>query len=624
MNAVAPQKSNLLVRVARGFYRGLDSTRRFVLNALFVLILLLMFGALGSSVPKLEPKTALVIAPRGSIVEQYSVDPFERAMHKFFGEPEREVQVRDMLAAIDAAKSDPNIDRIVVVPDRLESAGIATLREIGSALKTFRASGKEVIAYGDGFDQRGYYLAAFADKVYLNPNPEGGVLLTGLGRYHTYFKDAFDKLGIEARLFRVGEYKSAGEPYIRSNQSPEAREADQFWMNDVWQRYLADVATERKLDAKKLAQQIDDSVAGVAANDGDLAKMALSEGLVDELKTRDEVRALLIEKGAKDEKEHTFRQIDLDQYANHVAARDVGIGEPQVAVVVAQGEIVPGDQPPGQVGGDSTSKLIRKAREDDKVKALVLRVNSPGGAVFASELVRREVELTKAAGKPVVVSMGDLAASGGYWISMNADEIVANPSTITGSIGIFGLWFNIPKTMEKLGLGRDGTGTTWLAGAFDPTRTYDPRVGQLIQGVIDNGYREFIGKVAAARNKSTQEVDQIARGRVWSGAQAKERGLVDTLGTLDDAIASAAKRAKLGDHYKLRYMEKEMSPFESLVVNASRGSVGALARELGVSAPAALLPNSARSQLESAARVLEQSRAGKPFAVLAHCQCGLD
>lgn len=620
-----PTKPNLVVRIARGLYRGLDHTRRFTMNFLFVLILLLLFGALAGSVPKLAPKTALVIAPKGAIVEQYSVDPAERALNKFFGDPVRETQLRDILAGIDAAADDPMIDRIVIVPDRIELAGSATLREVGAALKRFRAKGKEVIAYGDGYDQRGYYLAAFADKVYLNPNPEGGVLLTGLARYRTYFKDAFDKVGIEARLFRVGEYKSAGEPYIRSNQSPEAREADQYWMQDVWQRYLADVAAERKLDAAKLAKQIDDSVAGVTAAKGDLAKLALDEGLVDELKTRDEVRAMLIEKGAKDDKEQTFRQIDLDGYMTHVNARELGIGLPQVAVVVAQGEILPGDQPAGTVGGDSTSKLIRKAREDDKVKAVVLRVNSPGGAVFPSELVRREVELTRAAGKPVIASMGDLAASGGYWISMDADEIVANPSTITGSIGIFGLWFNIPKTMEKLGLNTDGSGTTWLAGAFDPTRPFDPRVGQLIQGVIDNGYRDFIGKVANARNKSTEDVDKIARGRVWTGAQAHERGLVDTLGTLDDAIAAAVKRASIGAQYKVRYMEKELSPFETMIVNASRSQLAAWVRETGLSAPAALLPASARNELEGAIRLLQQTRsAGKPFTVLAHCQCGAD
>jgi protease-4 len=355
-----------------------------------------------------------------------------------------------------------------------------------------------------------------------------------------------------------------------------------------------------------------------------MGKLALDAGLVDELKTRDQVRELLIAKGAKDEKEKTFRQIELDDYMVHVNARALGLGQPQVAVVVAQGEILYGDQPSGTVGGDSTSKLIRKAREDDKVKALVLRVDSPGGGVFPSELVRREIELTKAAGKPVVASMGDLAASGGYWISMNADEIVADPSTITGSIGIFGLWFNFPQTMAKLGLHTDGSGTTWLAGAFDPTRAFDPRVGQVIQSVIDHGYQEFIGKVADARGKTPGEVDEVARGRVWTGAQAKERGLVDTLGTLDDAIASAAKRANLGEQFKLRYVEKEMSPFESLMVNASRSTLAGLVQQLGMGVPASILPAATAADLVGAKRLLEQARSAKPVALFAHCQCGLD
>src|SRR5581483_2335830 len=340
-------------------------------------------------------------------------------------------------------------------------------------------------------------------------------------------------------LFRVGEYKSAAEPYVRNDSSAEAKEADLYWMNGIWGDYLKDVAAARKLDPAALTADIQNYPDLIKSTNGDLAALALKEKLVDKLATRDEARAMLVEKGVAEHK--TFRQIDFQDYARLVEREQAIDTRPQVAVVVAEGEIVDGDQAPGTVGGDSTSRLIRQAREDDAVKAVVLRVNSPGGEVFASELIRREVELTRTAGKPVVVSMGDVAASGGYWISMNANRIFAEPTTITGSIGIFGLIANFPDTLAKIGVHTDGVGTTPFAGAFDVRRPLDPKIGDVIQTVIDKGYRDFVGNVAKARNKKPEEIDAIARGRVWSGEQAKERGLVDELGGLNDAAAAAAQ-----------------------------------------------------------------------------------
>ena len=452
--AEAVHKPNLLVRLIGAVWGTFNFVRRLVFGLIALFLLIAILSGLAGEVPRLEDKTALVIAPRGAIVEQYSSDPIERAFARISGDPIEETQLRDIVRALDAAAKDPLIQRVVLVPDELGSAGMATLIEIGAALDRFKTSNKPVIAYGDGLEQRGYYLAAHASKVYLHP--EGAVLLEGLSRYRTFFKGAFDKLGVEPRLFRVGEFKSAGEPYIRTEMSPEAREADLYWMGDLWQRYLADVARLRKLDPAKLAAEIDALDSLVKAANGDLGKLALEQGLVDELKTRDQVRAELIAAGAEDPESKSFRQIGVEEYVAAVEMREPDNGKDRVAIVVAEGEITSGDQPPGTVGGDSTAKLIREAREDDKVKALVLRVDSPGGEVFPSELIRREVELTKEAGKPVVISMGDLAASGGYWISMNGDRIIASPSTITGSIGIFGLWFNVPQTMAKLGLNTDG------------------------------------------------------------------------------------------------------------------------------------------------------------------------
>lgn len=620
--AEAVQKPNLLVRLFRGVWGAFNFVRRLVFGVIALLLLLALLSGIAGEVPRIEDKTALVIAPRGSIVEQYSSDPIERALARLSGEEVEEMQLRDIVRAIDAAAKDPQIQRVVLVPDELGSAGMATLIEIGAALDRFKTSNKPVIAYGDSMDQRGYYLAAHASKVYLHP--EGAVLLEGLSRYRTFFKGALDKLGVEPRLFRVGEYKSAGEPYVRTEMSPEAREADLYWMGDLWERYLADVAKLRKLDVAKLKAEIEAYDSLIKAANGDLAKLALDQGLVDEIKTRDQVRAELIEAGAQDADSKSFRQVGVEDYVAALELREPDNGGDQVAIVVAEGEITDGDQPPGTIGGDSTSKLIRQAREDERVKALVLRVDSPGGGVFPSELIRREVELTREAGKPVVISMGDVAASGGYWISMNGDRIFASPSTITGSIGIFGLWFNAPQTMQKLGLNTDGSSTTWVAGAVQPTRPYDPRLGEVIQSVIDRGYRQFIGKVAAARGKQSEDIDTIARGRVWSGSQAMERGLVDQLGTLREAIADAATRAKLGEGYRVTYVEKELDPFERFLINTMHSGAAAWMHAAGVALPGAwILPEGVGSDLDAARRLVRDAMGQKPVAMYAHCECDL-
>ena len=373
------KQPGFLVWLLRGLWRGIDLTRRVVLNAIFWVILILFLISLTGGGTRLDPKTVLVIAPKGAIVEQYTMDPFERALNRFGDEEQRETQLRDILKGLDYAAKDPNIERVLVVPDELVSAGSATLREVGAALERFRKSGKEVIAYGDELEQRGYYIAAHADRVFLNP--EGGVFLTGIGRYRTYLKDLFDKIGVEARLFRVGEYKSAGETYVRSDQSPEAREADLYWMGDIWQRFLADIAQQRKLDAAEIQKNVDGMVEQVMGAGGDLAQLALRQGLVDELKTRDQVRAYLIHKGAEDKKRHTFRNIALGDYLDLARAREGLERGPEVAVVVAQGEIVNGDQPPGIVGG---------------AKGHWPKLN-PGGTSIAATVMEKDADMGRGA-----------------------------------------------------------------------------------------------------------------------------------------------------------------------------------------------------------------------------------
>ena len=612
------------MRFLCAIWNSVNFARRLVFNLVFLFIVAIVLVAMFSGGMKLSDRNALVIAPQGQVVEQFSADPMQRAMSRAFGQAQPETQLRDILRAIETAATDARIERLVIRPDQMSGIGYATLQELSRAIAAFKKSGKQVVAYADGMDQKQYYLAALADEIYLHP--DGAVIMEGLARYRPYYREGLqDKLGVDVHLFRVGEFKSAAEPYILDGQSPESREADLFWMNDVWQRHLADIARFRGIDAATLQAQIDDFAAQVKASKGDLGQLALDQKLVDGLMTQDQFRELMIERGVEDKDIHSFRQVSLDNYLGFLTRETLPIDtRPKVAVVVAQGEIAAGDLPPGAVGGISTSKLLREAREDKDVKAVVLRVDSPGGGVFPSEQIRREVELLRAAGKPVVASMGNVAASGGYWISMNADMIYAEPSTITGSIGIFGLFMTFPDTLAKIGVRVDGVGTTKIAGAFDPTRPMNPAMGEAIQEVINDGYRQFIGKVAAAREKTPEAIDQVARGRVWSGAQAEEFGLVDELGGLTDAIAEAARRANLSaDGYAVRYVEKTLSPFEQFVVNASRNAmVKGISTHLGL--PALALDTPALKEVRSTLRLLDSPpEGGKPFKVVAHCFCDL-
>jgi protease-4 len=613
------KRPGFLRRLFGGLWNGLDFTRRLVVNLVFLLILVLVISAMfGGGDKALKEKTTLVLSPKGEIVEQYSGSPGDVALSKALGEEVPQTQLRDILKVLEEAAKDDNIVQVMLKLDSFGGAGVSTLREVGRAIDAFQKSGKKVIAFGEYLDQGSYYLAAHADEAYVHP--EGMVLLEGLGRYRNYYRSALDKLGIQMHVFRVGTYKSAVEPYLLDGPSDAAREADAYWLGDVWNVFLEDVAKARGLDAAELRRGIDELPQRVAATGGDMAQLALDEKLVDGLKTIDEMRAMLIASGAKDDEKETFRQIGMDDYLKRFPAPAVIGDAKQIGVIVAQGEIIDGSHPPGTIGGHSTSELVRKAREDKNIKAVVLRVDSPGGSGFASELIRRELELTRAAGKPVVISMGDVAASGGYWISMTSDTIYAEPTTITGSIGIFGLFPDASKTMDTLGLHTEGTTTTWLAGALDPRRPLDPRVGELLQSVINSGYQDFIGKVATSRKKTPEEIDTIAQGRVWSGSQALERGLVDQLGGLNDAIADAAKRADLGSDYQLVYVEKELSGFEKFMT-----SFAARARSMvSASIADALLPGwmqpHVNGELARDMAILKGWEK-RPMATYAYCFC---
>jgi protease-4 len=607
----------------RTFFRRLwwlvDASRRMFFNLLFLAIVVVALVAwFKSGPPPLAEKTALVLDLQGSIAEQKSGNLRLSALNGLRGnDTPQKVQLRDVRDVLAAAAADPKIERAVLVLDDLDNAGTASLHEIAAAVDRFKAAGKQVVAWGSSYDQRQYYIAAHADEVLLHPL--GMVYLEGYGRYRNYYRDALDRLGVKVSLKRVGTYKSAAEPYISNEASPASREADAVLYGALWSGWTDAVEKARKLPAGSIARGIDELPQRFAAVGGDAAQLALSEKLVDGLKTRDELRTLLTARGARDEERKTFRQVSFGEYLARLKPKATGDA---VGVVVAEGEIVDGRAPAGVVGGLSTSALIRKARDDEHIKAIVLRVNSPGGSVFGSELVRRELEVTRAAGKPVVVSMGDLAASGGYWISTSADEVIADAGTVTGSIGVFGLLPSVDQAFDKLGVHVDGVTTTWLGGARDMRRPLDPRFGALVQSSIDHIYADFTGKVAKARKTTPEKIDAVAQGRVWTGAQALERGLVDRLGSYGDALDSAATRAKLGKDYRVVYLERDQGRIARLVEMFNATLAGIVGDGLAQTLAGLGLPTTAAADLaRDVGGLLDVAAAKRPFSAVVHCLC---
>jgi protease-4 len=452
----------------------------------------------------------------------------------------------------------------------------------------------------------------------------GMVLIEGFGRHRNYYRDALDKVGVTVNLMKVGTYKSFAEPYIGNGPSDAAKEADSFLYNALWANYTAEVEKARKLPQGAIAKGIEELPQRMAAANGSAGKVALDWKLIDGLKTRDEVRALMVKRGVYDDANKTFRQVSFQDYLDRNPPKLLGDA---VAVIVAAGDITEGTGGPGMVGGISTANTIRAAREDNQVKAVVLRINSPGGSAFGSELIRRELELTRNAGKPVVVSMGDVAASGGYWISMAADEVIADPNTVTGSIGVFAILPTADKVVDKLGIHTAGVTTTWLADAYNPLRPLDPRFGQLIQASINHIYDEFTTKAAIARRTTPEKIDAVGQGRVWTGAQAKERGLVDRLGSYNDALQSAAKRAHLEGDFRVAYAERPDSLFARLLDRMGLTD----AQALNVQVKLGLLPGdltldalpagAAAGVARDLGWLSQVASRRQPFAAVTHCLC---
>ncbi len=607
--------------ILSGIWRGLDGLRKVLHLILLIVIFGVIVWAVSSSVPGVPDRAALVVRPEGRLVEQLSGDAVQRAIQNAQGQQHQETLLWDLVEAIRGAATDHRIRVLVLDLDRMDGAGQPMLEELASAIHQFRASGKPVIAFATAYDQDQYYLAAQADKVYLDPS--GYVLIEGYSRYPLYFKGLLQKLGVDVNVFRVGTFKSAVEIFTRNDMSPADKQQSEGYLNVLWANYQKAVTGARKLPAEAIGNYVNSLPKTVSAANDDAAKVALQAGLVSALANRLDVQHDLIGIVGEDNSTGSFNQISAEDYARIVDARKKihdGDGDARIGVIVASGEIQDGKAPPGTIGGDSLSRLIREAKFDKNIKAVVLRIDSPGGSVSASEEIYQELQALRAAGKPLVVSMGDLAASGGYYISAPANQIWASPATLTGSIGIFAIIPTISQTLSKVGVSVDGVGTTPLAGALTIARPLNPQISGLLQSQVDRGYQEFLDRVAAGRRQTPQQIDAIGQGRVWAGADAQRIGLVDRLGTLENAVKAAAQLAKV-THYRVEFVQPHLSWAEQLFQQAQARAAG-MAVSLFHADEQSLELAEVAGRLDPVARNIEQlARFSVPGHLYSYCFC---
>ena len=609
------QNRSWIVRLFAGIWRVVEIIRR-VLVTLVVLVMVLVLWLVLAGRPEwtIENNIALVWVPIGTLVEMIDEPPETALLQRLARQPPRQTRVRDLIKVLDHAATDKRIKLLFLKLDELEDAGMAQLQELGAALQQFRQkSGKKIIAYAPAYSQPAYYLAAQADEIYLDPM--GFVLLTGFSQYSMYFKEAIDKLGVDMHIFRVGEYKSAVEPFERNDMSSEAKVANAAWLQVLWDQYKAGIAGPRKLSPDDLENYASNLPVVVETHAGDLAQAAKATKLVDGLLTLQQMREKVGAVVGMDEDMDSFRQIDNFTYLSVVGRSRHAPDTPAIGVVFAQGELIDGESLIGATGADTLADLIGEALLDDRVAALVLRVDSPGGSITAAETIRRQVQRFRDSGRPVVVSMSSLAASGGYWISAPADQIWAQDTTLTGSIGVFGLIPTIDRSLAKLGIHVDGVGTTPMAGALRPDMPMKPEVAQAIQLIVEKDYRQFIQQVAKGRRMNADAVDKLARGRVWSGLDAKKYGLVDQIGGLQAAIDSAVKLAGLdAKNYRLEILEPTSDLASALLKRLTSGLARLGLGQMGL--PEGLLEISQRPELQSSLRWLND-----PNGIYSHCFC---
>jgi len=561
------------MKYLKALWRGITRLRNLTANLLFLALIAIVLAALlgGNNTPQLPEKFALKIAPKGRLVEtRSSIDPVARLVN---GADAQETLLADVLHAIETAATDRRVGVLVLETERLAGANFAQLARIGNALRKYKDSGKPVIANANYYSQGQYLLASHADTIYLHPY--GSLILSGLGTYRNYYAELFEKLSVNVHVFRVGKFKSFAEPYVRSDMSDAARAANESLLGDMWARYRERVAANRPLSDAELDDYINRYADRLESTDGDMARLALEAQLVDELLTPDAFRARVadeLDTGVDD-----VKSVELREYVARNPRPALRVQANKVGVITASGAISSGMVQGVNNGivAEPTVELIRQARDDDTVRALVLRIDSPGGEVLASELIRQELELMQLAGKPLVVSMGGVAASGGYWISATADHIFATPETITGSIGVVGVLPTFERSLERIGVGVDGVSTHALAGALTPLRALSPEVQRVLQANVEHSYDRFLNLVARGRDLEKSTVNEIAQGRPWSADKALALGLVDDLGSLDDAIAKAAELAGIAD-WETKPIQPQLTPQQQFLQRISDSLGGAI------------------------------------------------
>ncbi|KPU82699.1 protease IV [Psychromonas sp. PRT-SC03] len=584
------------------FAKIINITRLFVINCIFILLIIALFFILNQTPKEIQinNNSILNLNFNGRIVEQKTTKNFNDEISKQLlssKEAQQEYQVDDIINVIKHAENDPKITAIMLQLDGLQSASLNQIMDIGAVLNQFKSSAKPIIAMADNYSQIQYLLASYANNIALDP--QGIVYLPGFSVYRLYYKEALDKLLITPHIFKVGTYKSYVEPFTQNSMSAQTKEANKRWLGQLWQTYIQTVLAERKDNKKINIQSISPQIAELKiafkkAN-GDSALYALQVGLVDKLRSRDDVLTALKKEALQ--AGHKLTLLDYQVYQEHMPSKVTDDNQDDViALIHASGNIVNGEANNNAIGGESFSELLQKALDNKKVKAVVIRLDSPGGGATASEKIRQKVLALKKAGKKVVVSMASVSASGGYWIASAADHIVAYPTTLTGSIGIFALYASADKALNKLGIYSDGVGTTPLSG-LTPTRALDSDVADLLQMAIEHGYQQFLNVVSDGRHMSTEAVDKIAQGRVWTGTDAKKLGLVDQLGNLDDAIKKAAELAKL-DSYQVKSISSTLSPVEQMLNEIFSESIQLIAPQTLINSPLLKTLQSLQSQTE--------------------------
>ncbi|WP_113906012.1 signal peptide peptidase SppA [Aliidiomarina celeris] len=550
---------------------GLSALRRYVAHILTVIVIIFVVSAIFApdETPEVPESGFLVLAPMGVLVEeQASIDPTDAVLNRILGGGEvAQENVYELVTLLEQAKNDDRITGMYLNMRRFAGGSLNHLQLLADAIADFRSSGKKVYTAADNYTQTQYLLASQADEIWVHPL--GGIMLEGLRTERAYYRELLDKLKVKINVFRVGSYKSAVEPYLLNGMSDEARENLEGWLNEQWQQYLTTVVRHRDIDPRMTSGKLEDLLAALEESNYDMAQMAQENGLVDELLHRHEVLDRLIDLAGGDKEKGEFEHINHRNYwqtlPESVRNRNADgmMSNNRVAIILAKGVIVDGQGMPTEIGGDRLASELRKARYDDKVKAVVLRVDSPGGSAFASEVIRQELLQLREAGKPVIASMSSVAASGGYWISAGADQIIAEPSTITGSIGVFGLIPTVDETLAEIGVFYDGASTTEIPG-FSMTQPITEELGLVVQSGVDAIYEDFLDLVAAARGMTREAVHNVAQGQVWSGERALQLGLVDELGNLELAVQRAAEKAEL-ESYAAFWPEREKTFMEQLL-----------------------------------------------------------